>query len=660
MQLSRIKISNFRLLVDADLEVDSKTTLIVGRNNTGKTSFFDCVDKAIKGASFSFDDYSLQKRESLYSSFDSFMVGEIVFDDLVEQAEPISIEFWISYSLDDPEDSLGALSEFIIDVDEDVDVALIRVEYKLKENEGLIRDILEPVYREDRSQAASDDWHHAIRSNFQRLFEISIYAVNPSNPCERQLRSRADLASLFPIYFIRAERRLGEDGTQEDSLSSLISEYFEMNEEEFDPEIIDAVRELRDVVEKGSKQIQQKSDEILSELIGKAIGFGYPNGEELQLGVTTRLSIDEQIKSQALLAYSSEISDERLPGNYNGLGYKNLIKMEFLLAAFVRRIERCGEACVPLLLIEEPESHMHPQMQQAFAGYLETFLTKISSTKIQVFLTSHSAHVANTVEFSKVRYARKTACGVEYRNLNEFANKHRDNTDFIRKYLTITKCDLFFADKAIFVEGASERLLLPDMIEKCSRAGCFDSREYKLPDQYYTLIEVGGAYAHLFVPFAEFLDIPCLILTDLDSVVKRQGNDGIFRNSVAPVSEGKTTSNETLKWWLRKIKGAKSGTEVTLDDIMAMPSEDKTMGKCHIEFQTMEGGLCGRSLEEAIKNVNRSLYGLESNCTEKDIKFPGKSKPDFALNLIYEHQDYTVPSYIKEGLVWLNNQKVLE
>lgn len=51
--------------------------------------------------------------------------------------------------------------------------------------------------------------------------------------------------------------------------------------------------------------------------------------------------------------------------------------MEFLLAAFAKKIEKCGNACIPLLFIEEPESHMHPQMQHAFAEYLEAFLGKL-------------------------------------------------------------------------------------------------------------------------------------------------------------------------------------------------------------------------------------------------------------------------------------------
>lgn len=434
-----------------------------------------------------------------------------------------------------------------------------------------------------------------------------------------------------------------------------------MSEDELDPSVSEKVKELRVIVETANKNVQQQSDSILSALVSNAVGFGYPNGEELQLGITTQLNIDDQIKNQTQLSYTAGTSNERLPSTYNGLGYKNLIKMEFLLAAFAKKVEKCGDACIPLLFIEEPESHMHPQMQHAFAEYLEAFLAKITSIGIQTLLTSHSAHIANTMVFSKIRYAQKTKTGVIYKNLNTFAEENSSNIDFIRKYLTITKCDLFFADKAIFVEGASERLLLPDMIDKCAKAGNFDSQEYKLPAQYYALVEIGGAYAYKFIPFAEFLGIPCLILTDLDSVSGQKGANGRIYYSSVPVSRGETTSNETLKWWVRKKKEIPEddNTQIALTDITSMSPADKTRCRCHIEFQTTENGLCGHSLEEAIRNVSRTYYGLGDTPTEDDLEFSGKKKTDFALNLICECEDYAVPAYIKNGLVWLNDQQVL-
>ena len=662
MQLSKIKIQNYRLLIDADLEVDAKTTLIVGRNNTAKTSCFECIRSVLEGTPFSFNDYPLSKRENLYTQISSYMAKEITFDALCKEVESISIEFLVDYSLDDANDDLGALSPFIIDVDVDTTTALIRAEFKLKEDEKALFDILKESYYKEDNFSPDEDAYTSIVSNFSKLFELTIYAVNPKNIEERQIKKQSELRELFPSYLIPAERLLGEDGTQKSSLSELISEFFDMSEEELDPTIADKVKELRVVVEDASKSVQQQSDEILSALVSSAIGFGYPNGEELQLGVKTQLSIDEQIKHQTQLSYTTEANKESLPSEYNGLGYKNLIKMEFLLAGFAKKVEKWGGACIPILFIEEPESHMHPQMQHAFAEYLEKFLGKITSVGIQTFITSHSAHIANTMVFSKIRYAQKTNRGVIYKNLNEFAKENPTNTEFIRKYLTLTKCDLFFADKAILVEGASERLLLPDMIQKCDKAGDFNTQKYKLPAQYYTLIEIGGAYAYKFIPFAEFLGIPCLILTDLDSVAGQVGKNGRTYYKSVPVSLGETTSNETIKWWVRKNKGNDEDDKTLIDisEITAMSADAKTIGKCHIEYQTTEKGLCGHSLEEAIKNVNRSHYGLDDTATETDLEFDEKSKTDFALKLIYECEDYKIPAYIRSGLVWLNKQKVLE
>lgn len=200
------------------------------------------------------------------------------------------------------------------------------------------------------------------------------------------------------------------------------------------------------------------------------------------------------------------------------------------------------------------------------------------------------------------------------------------------------------------------------MIEKCAKAGDFDSVAYKLPAQYYTLIEIGGAYAYKFIPFVEFLGIPCLILTDLDSVLGTEGKNGRTYYKSVPVSLGKTTSNETIKWWWRKIKGLSEDDKgkIPITEITSMTDDEKTKGKCHLEFQTKEQGLCGHSLEEAIRNVNRAHYELKGTITEGDIEFSGKSKTDFALDLVYECDDYTIPAYIKSGLKWLNEQKILE
>ncbi len=656
MQLSKIKIKNYRLLINAELDIDEKTTLIVGRNNTAKTSCLTCIMSVLNGKPFTYNDYPLLKREELYKLLSAFMEKRITYAELCQQLEVISIEFLVDYSLDDSDALLGALSPFIIDVDVDTTTTLIRVEYQLKMDEKGLRNHFEKSYYTDGVfEPNMESVHDVLAEDFSKMFAFTIYAINPNNEEDKQVKSHKELSELFPSFSVPAERILGEDGTQNDgSLSALIADFFNLSEEELDPSIAEQVKKLRTIVEEANKDVQKRSDQILSDIVNKTIGFGYPNIEELQLGVTTELKIDDQIKNQTSLSYSSKSGNESLPSTYNGLGYKNLIKMEFLLAAFAKDIEKRGEACIPLLFIEEPESHMHPQMQHAFADHLENFLGRISAVSIQTFLTTHSAHIANTMDFSKIRYAQKSTTGVIYKNLNVFAQQNAENMDFIKKYLTLSRCDLFFADKIIFVEGASERLLIPDMIEKCDNNGLFEPEKYKLPAQYYALIEIGGAYGYKFIPFADFLGLPCLILTDIDSMKNGRTKE--------TVSKGLTTSNATIKWWVRKVKGIpqNSETKISLSDIISLTDTEKTIGKCHIEFQTKENGLCGRSLEEAIINVNRSHFGHSDSVTEEQLVFDEKSKTDFALNLICTCPDYMIPSYIKEGLKWLNSQKVLE
>ncbi len=655
MLLSKITIRNYRLLVNASLNVDSTLTLIVGRNNTAKTSCMDLIEKILRNGNLSYNDYPLKKRKYACVLLAQFVRRKMSFDRFCEKLPTTSIDFLIDYSLDDPDANLGAISPFVIDVDADTTTAVIRAEYRVKIDEESLRAIFEPCFYSTGTFSINfDEVRNACIVNFQKVFGLTIYAINPKDERDTQIKSLKELTELFPFYCIPAERVLGEAGEQNNSsLGSLITSYFSVDIENLDPKIAAEVKKLRDTVEAANRAIQKESSAILSSIVSKAVGFGYPNAEELQLGVSTRLQIDNQIKDQTELTYTSKLEGESLPSSHNGLGYKNLIKIEFLLADFADKIKQGSTSCIPLLFIEEPESHMHPQLQQTFANYLETFLEKISDVHIQTFLTSHSAHIANTIDFSRIRYAQKTKNGVAYKDLNCFCRENESNMDFIKKYLTLSRCDLFFADKVIFVEGASERLLLPDMIRKCDESQLFDSQTYKLPAQYYALIEIGGAYAYKFTRFIDFLGIPCLILTDIDAML-----DG---RTKAVVSKGEITSNSTLNWWARRVKALpeENRSKIKLAEIIALSNDQKTLGKCHVEFQEKENGLCGRSLEESIRNVNRSHFDLNDSITENDLEFTDKSKTDFALNLICNKPDYIIPKYIKNGLMWLNDQKIL-
>lgn len=98
-----------------------------------------------------------------------------------------------------------------------------------------------------------------------------------------------------------------------------------------------------------------------------------------------------------------------------------------------------------------------------------------------------------------------------------------DTLQFLKRYITLVKCDMFFADKIILIEGLCERLLMPLFIKKVDEVILSISKVDEassikpLTEQYISLIEVSGAYMHKFKEFLDFLGVKTLIITDIDS-----------------------------------------------------------------------------------------------------------------------------------------------
>ncbi len=160
----------------------------------------------------------------------------------------------------------------------------------------------------------------------------------------------------------------------------------------------------------------------------------------------------------------------RLPDSYNGLGFKNLIYMvvESFDVQERWRAEEDKRAPLHLIFIEEPEAHLHAQLQQVFIrnvlGLLKIAGEDDGAFMSQVVVTTHSPHILYERGFDPIRYFRRHIVDGEQTtqvlNLSRFqkgdAPKDRD---FLQRYLKLTHCDLFFADAAILVEGNVERLL---------------------------------------------------------------------------------------------------------------------------------------------------------------------------------------------------------
>lgn len=650
MFLKKIEIKNFRLWKDTSIELEQQSTMIVGKNNCGKTSFMDLMQLLVKNKNPKFDDYPLQNRKALYQKIIDYMAARCSYKDLEDEFLLPIVNLHIDYSLERVDENLGALASFIIDTDSNITNAFIEASYSLTCTEEQFKSFFGNT--DLQGDNGEDLIRNILEKNYNSFMKLNFFAVNPQDTNKRRKVEHKDFCALFPIFAIKAERSMDEsDFSNETPLKGIVTSIFQPELDKSFDDIKPKIDELHELCDTVNKSTQDKVNILLKDIVKDSLDFGYPSAEDQQLIAKSHINLEDQIKNSVDLHYHNNTLQETLPSGYNGLGYKNLVKIELELINFAKQIKECIGNSIPLIFIEEPESHMHPQMQQRFIEHIDNYCKKISTQKhIQVVITTHSSHIVNSAKFEKIRYVMKKNDFVFVKNLNDFCTQADSNKDFVEKYLTLNKCDLFFADKAILIEGTAERLLFPDMIVKLNNAGKFSGVTVPLESQYYTLIEVGGAYAHKFIPFMNFLEIPTLIVTDIDSI-----NDG---RKACLVRDGKGSSNATINFWFSDILG-KSGH--TFQDIRELDNDKKTNGFIHIEYQIEENGLCGRSLEQALKNANRNLYKLSQSPTEEDLQYDPDvdgSKTDFAMKLVFENTNYNVPKYIENGLVWLNSQKM--
>ena len=206
-----------------------------------------------------------------------------------------------------------------------------------------------------------------------------------------------------------------------------------------------------------------------------------------------------------------------------------------------------------------------------------------------------------------------------------------------------------FADKAILIEGTAERILLPKFIEKNDIGKPPGSC---LASQYVSVLEVGGAYAHLFFGLLDFLEVQTLVITDIDSI--DANNDG----KRCKVSTGTGTSNACIKQWFTPPVEAPDGVApppLALADLISKADEDKVSGILRIAYQVPEsqGRPCGRTFEDAFMLANLASYGLDGDDTDAEegawIQVAQLKKSQFALGLALGEANWVVPRYISEG-----------
>ena len=665
MKITQISVKNFRLLEDVKLCLEDGATVIVGRNNSGKTSLTELFRHILdeKVPRFKLEDFSLGVHEEFWDAYELHGRGEEEAD--IRQALPvISTTLNIEYGVDE---DFGPLADFVIDVNEKCTSAQINISYALAA--GNIGQLFENLGN-DRTI-----FFKALKDRIPKFFEIMIEAHDPNDPTNRKALETANLRALLQFGFINAQRALDDASNKE---KAILGKVFEKLFTSAASETANAgdqttASTLKTAVNEVQNQIDADFNEQLKKLVPTFDLFGYPGLTDPQLRTETVLKVEQLLSNHTTVGYLGA-NGVNLPESYNGLGPRNLIFILLKLFEFFKEFaNRQPASGIHLIFIEEPEAHLHPQMQSVFIRKLEEirelFATRYNNGNpwpVQFVVTTHSSHIANEATFDSIRYFRtqerqagSTMLKTDIKDLRTgLGDEDAANREFLHKYMTLTRCDLLFADRAILIEGATERLLLPVMIRKSDDAVA--DTDPKLGSQYLTIMEVGGAHAHLFFRLLDFLNLRTLVITDLDTTKKitKKNSAGktITTWDKCPVSEGERSSNSCINSWFKDTLGENPSCE----DLLLKDSVEKTRGNRRLAFQiphTVEDA-CGRSFEDAFMLANPDKFEIigttpaqrEAQSWDLAKKI---DKTDFALEYAIIDTDWTTPRFIDECLRWL-------
>ena len=725
MRISSIYIQNFRKLYRCKIDFSKDTTLFVGANNSGKTSAMDALGKFLAGRPFVFNDFTISNRELINT------IGAQWESSDCEKPESISnwsnllpsMDVWLDVDLQ----NIYNVVSIIPTLNWRCGLLGVRLLFQPQMIETLFTEYRLAFFaaRETEKKNTGKEAIQLFPKNLcdflerklSTYFTIKSYILDPSKAdepspqetvFEMECLTDNPLKGIVRINMISAQRGFSDIDKKElseverTSLSSQIRGYYDKH---LDPEKTPSPEDLSILVatEQARKVFDQNLETKFEPAIKELEELGYPGVTNPQITISSKVTTTEMLKHDSAVQYSLGEKEEgfMLPEKYNGLGYQNLISIVFDLITFRDGWMRKGKASsadeiiepLQLVLVEEPEAHLHVQVQQVFIRKAYSILRnheKLGTNNLfstQLVISTHSSHIAREEKFANLRYFKRLPKGFECKvatskvvNLSDVFGEEDDTDKFVTRYLQTTHCDLFFADGAILVEGSAEHMLLPHFIR---------NKYSNLNQRYITILNINGKHSHRLAPLIDKLALPTLVITDLDSAEPTG-----YHEKAEPVrNKGLISGNYAITNWIIKKN--------LLDDLLDLSDDEKVVTKksvCDYQIRVayqipikvthlgVEVEALARTFEDSLIYTNwdvlSSLKATDPGQLLKKLKdgFEAKKsfdslkttifnelkksevKAEFALDLIFSiaPEEIAVPQYIDKGLTWLESVLCME
>lgn len=739
MKIDKINLRNYKRFSNATICLNDAglTNILIGANNSGKTSFIEGVTKFLTpNRSLRIYDFPIEGWDKFNTQFNEILTEED-FEKCEDKIEKIldnlpSLKVTISYDAHE----LHIVKFFLPSLQNKGNKISFTVRYEPKNMQELLDDYCgysgkinkkNEEWRYDYTGAQGSFnleadsivehyWENSFQGflkeedNLKKYFAFKVYISNPySNEASEEYPFNQEtlinplfVNELIKVSTISAGRYLSdtddtgqsinldiENKERKSLISRLLTTYAHTREEKLSKASGIDYLDLNINLLKGNYETERQLKSLYAErLSGLLEGFkdwGYPGIHNPNLGIQPKVDIFGSLEQEAsILLGTTEDSDALLPENYNGLGYRNLLYIYLQLNLFKQEfsaLKENNESYFHLILIEEPEANLHSPVQRVFIEQVDKMF---NGKDTQVVVSTHSNHIVDSVKFEQLHYFKVDGKESEVVYLDKLSlttgNVGYNNDRFIKKYFELHSHDIFFADGIIIVEGESEEILIPNFIR--------NKQKYeKLNQKYISMMRVGGAYAHKFIPLLKVMNKPTLIITDIDSA-----NSKGEKYYVDLTDEEQLTTNAALKDFFQLSKEEKH-----IKKLIEYGEDEKEKDNIRITYQSKNYGckenpIYARTFEDAFalrnkKEIKEIDFKVDFNVQgrglltkfnkifdEKEEKsyaselfdaITSDQKSDLALDIIYyltfndgknATDIFELPTYIEQGLEWLNDK----
>lgn len=291
MLIEKIQVQGFRLLEDVELLLEPTATVIVGRNNSGKTSLTEIFDRLAgeHGPKFRLEDFSAGTRGKFLEAKAKRDAGGTP-EEVLALLPAIAVTLTFKY--DPSVGELGPLAPFVIDLDLSCSTAVARIEY------GASSASLATLFDVQEAEAGSDavaHFYRQLRETLPRAYRISVTAIDPTDPTNfRVLDGTGALSALVQCGFVRAQRTLDSSKPSDTAvigrlLGTLFQTASSMTAAESDQALAAA---LKTSVSQIEQTIQNDFDTMVKDLLPALSAFGFPGLNDAELRPETSLNVE--------------------------------------------------------------------------------------------------------------------------------------------------------------------------------------------------------------------------------------------------------------------------------------------------------------------------------------------------------------------------------